>query len=352
MERPRVWLLEGARRGDNDQIATLAQLCGFTAEHKPLTFSSLHHAPGWLLGASLAALTPEARSRIAAPWPDLVISAGRRTAPVAQFIKRASGGRSKLVVIGRPRMALSGFDLVLTTPQYGLPDGPNVLELSLPFALPKRPDADEVRRWTGRWAASPRPLIGVAVGAAKYPQRFGMPEMADLARLLQDLVAGTGGTLIVMASPRTEAKAFAALRNRLGVHHFAYGWEPRETPYQAALALCDRWVVTSDSLSMVSEALATGRPVSIFRLPVAGLAPRWTAKRGFAGWLAERGLLSPPRDTTAAIDRLIDGGYAGALGSSAAGAGGHGSRAETGVDGQRVKAVARVQSLLLDKKKA
>jgi mitochondrial fission protein ELM1 len=43
-----------------------------------------------------------------------------------------------------------------------------------------------------------------------------------------------------------------------------------ENPYLGILALADRLVVTSDSVSMISEALATGRPVDVFGKPQNG----------------------------------------------------------------------------------
>ena len=45
-----------------------------------------------------------------------------------------------------------------------------------------------------------------------------------------------------------------------------YIWEGEEpNPYRQILSWCDRLIVTGDSHNMVSEALATGRPVGVFR---------------------------------------------------------------------------------------
>jgi hypothetical protein len=109
----------------------------------------------------------------------------------------------------------------------------------------------------------------------------------------------------------------AALQSRIrGLAKF-YPWAPDANPYQSALALADRIAVTSDSMSMLSEAISTGKPVGVFRLPVSPLAPRWQAKSGPMAWLAALGLLTPPRDMPAAADRLIAEGYARELGREA-----------------------------------
>lgn len=316
-DAPQVWVLHGARTGDNAQASQLAEALGPGFVVKQLRYGPLHRLPNWLAGAGLASLTQEARALIIPPWPKLVIAAGKRSVPAARYIRRASGGRTRLVHIGRPRAALDGFDLVITTPQYGLPAARNVAELALPFATRKPVAEAELARWQAAWTDLPRPWIAVAVGAGKYPQRLGPAELKDLADRLSSCAAEAGGSLLVMASPRTSAAAMAALQARIRGPAKFYPWAPDANPYQSALALADRIAVTSDSMSMLSEAISTGKPVSVFRLPVMPLAPRWQAKSGPMAWLARKGLLTPPRDMKRATDRLIAEGHAHELGRKA-----------------------------------
>jgi mitochondrial fission protein ELM1 len=51
--------------------------------------------------------------------------------------------------------------------------------------------------------------------------------------------------------------------------------ETGENPYLGILALSDRLIVTAESISMISEALATGRPVHV--LPLNGQGKRHDA---------------------------------------------------------------------------
>jgi mitochondrial fission protein ELM1 len=60
-----------------------------------------------------------------------------------------------------------------------------------------------------------------------------------------------------------------------------------DNPYRGVLGLADRLVVTADSISMVSEALATGAPVEVFMLELRGRHAR------FVAGLFERGLAEP-----------------------------------------------------------
>ena len=308
-----VWVLQTARAGDNAQVLEIARRLGGKMVVKKVSFNAFHHLPNWLLGAGLGSLVPDARPQFAAPWPDMVIAAGKRTVPVARWIRFASGGRTKLVQVGRPRAALADFDLVISTPQYGLPQLANVIELALPFASPRPVSAQEVSYWTEEWKSLPRPWVMVSMGAGKFPQRLGEPEVRDLGARL----SGLDASLIVIASPRTEPDSFAALAEYLGNSTAKlYPWRSSGNPYQAALVLADRIVVTSDSMSMVGEAVNSGKPVSIFRLPVSRLFPSWSAKRGIAVWLSRHGLLQAPRNMPAVVDALIAQGYAAALGDA------------------------------------
>jgi mitochondrial fission protein ELM1 len=249
------------------------------------------------------------------PWPDAVVAVGRRTVSTARWIKEASGGRTKLIHLGRPRAPLSDFDLVVTTPQYGLPRARNVIEVLLPFALPKRATNDEYDRWRESWSSLPRPLVAVVVGGGKYPLHMGDAQHVQLAEGVNTLVKRSGGSAIVMLSPRSSANAAQLLGDALRVPNRIYPWGPgKPNPYQAALELADHFVVTSDSASMISEALATGRTVSLFSLPKSFLRLSWSGRRGLGAFLASNGVLQPPRNISKLSEILLRQGVVRQLG--------------------------------------
>lgn len=311
-----VWVLQGAFAGDNAQARELAGQLGGEVAFKELTFNFLHHAPNWVLGGSLSSLAPAARLGLAPPWPDLVIAAGKRSVPVARWIKRASGGRTKLVQLGRPRAPLDDFDLVISTPQYGLPEHPRLIEMGLPFAVAKPVAAGTLETWRAEWAELPRPLIAVIVGAGKFPLSMPDESLDGLGRLASELAALEGGSLLVIMSPRSGSGSHLRIQRKITVPVRCYPWTAGEgNPYQAALALADRFIVTSDSVSMISEALSTGKPVSLFLLPVSPLHITWSARRGIAAWLARSGLLQPPRDITRIASYLLECGHVTELGA-------------------------------------
>ena len=261
-----MWCLLGRKAGDNTQVRALADELGFGYQEKHIL------ARPWELlahvghAATLAGIDRRASSPLAPPWPDLVISAGRRNEPVARWIRRQSGGRTRLVHIGRPWAPLAEWDLVVTTPQYFLPEQANILHNTLPLHRLSRADLEAAATaLRPRLAGLPRPWIAVLVGGDSG--RFVLTEAKGrrLADLASKLAAASGGSLLVSDSPRTPKAAGDALQTGLAVPHFCHRWgDVGDNPYRGLLALADAFVVTGESMSMLGEAVEMGRPLFIF----------------------------------------------------------------------------------------
>lgn len=312
--KPVVWVLQGPRAGDNAQAHELASRLDAEVICKHLTFNNLCLLPSLILGTSIRSVETEARRKLSPPWPDMVIAIGRRSAPVARWIKWQSRGVTKAVQLGRPRTPLSAFDLVITTPQYGLPPAANVIEMPLPFVASRSVDALELATWRKEWASLRRPLIGVAIGRAKFPLKMGRREARLLGQRLNSLAERMQGSLLLISSPRSVADFIERIEAEISVPCVAYGtFDPRRNPYAAALAVCGHFVVTSDSVSMISELICTGKPVDVFELPERTLNLKFRASSGFSAWLARNGLLQPSRDVSGMVRMLIEKGHVNSL---------------------------------------
>ena len=315
LPKPVVWVLQGPRAGDNAQAHGLASRLEAQVVYKHLTFNNLHILPSLFFGASARTLETGSRSGLVPPWPDMVIAIGRRSAPVARWIKQQSQGKTKAVHLGRPRTPLSAFDLVITTPQYGLPPAANVIEIPLPFVASRRVDALELAAWRTEWAGLRRPRIAVAIGHAKFPLKLGRRETRLLGQRLNLLADQLKGSLLLVPSPRSVPDVIARIEAELSAPHLAYRtFDPQRNPYPAALVDCDHFVATSDSISMISELISTGKPVDVFELPDRILKLKWRASSGVRAWLSRSGILQPPRDVSGMAQALIRNGYVNNLG--------------------------------------
>ncbi|MDX6751983.1 ELM1/GtrOC1 family putative glycosyltransferase [Geminicoccaceae bacterium 1502E] len=268
---PRTWLMMGHKAGDNAQILALAEALGWPFEIKNLVYRRTELMTNLFAGPTLMGLVKEKSSALEPPWPELVISAGRRNEPLVRWIQLQAGGpsRVKLVHVGRPWALHECFDLIVTTPQYRLPDKPNILQNEAPL---QRVNAERLEQaaafWGPRLAHLPRPFVSVSMGGNAGPYSLDRENGALLGHWASRMAKELGGSLLVTTSARTPKKAADALEAALDVPSFVYRWkkDDPENPYFGFLALADRLIVTGDSMSMLAEACVTRKPVYIFDL--------------------------------------------------------------------------------------
>ncbi|MDE0201072.1 MAG: mitochondrial fission ELM1 family protein [Rhodospirillaceae bacterium] len=238
------------------QAEGLAEALGWPFEsiavrlRPPWSWLPAHRQPPGLLLYGLEEKLPR-------PWPDLLIGCGRRSAPVSAAVRRAAGGRTFAVHIQNPRTPLRCFDLIVPLAHDGLA-GPNVVpsRVALHGVTPEKLAAAGAE-WRGRLGDL---TVAVMLGGRTRSHRFTRQTLGELARGLADL----DGDIAVTASRRTEPDAVEALKARLPR---AWFWDGAgRNPYLGMLALARHIVVTEESVSMISEAISTGKPVHLAKM--------------------------------------------------------------------------------------
>jgi hypothetical protein len=263
----------GTRAGDNNQLLALADALGWPYVQKPIAYNQLRRIP--FMRAGLAIVASESCALIQSPWPDLVIGVGYGSVPVARYIRGQTDGRAKLVHIGNPRDPLDDFDLQITTPQYSR-EAPNLLELPFPIGNPARkarPSSDEMKWLSG----FPRPRRFVAVGGPARFWELDHPALREAVSAIRG--KAPAGSLIVAVSHRTRRRTRDLLDGLLtGAGEAVIDSFPR---FGTVLADCDEVYVTADSVSMISEAILSGKPMGTIpiRRSFRGLLSLWLYER-------------------------------------------------------------------------
>jgi mitochondrial fission protein ELM1 len=201
---------------------------------------------------------------VRAPLPELVIGCGGVAAAVGAALRRDS---RPVVQVQHPRMDPGRFDLIVVNRHDEL-TGPNVVvtRTALHRATPARL-AEAAEIWRPRLAHLKRPLVSVLVGGSNGRFRLDAAVGARLAGQLAAMARQDGVGLAVTPSRRTEPSVTRALRDML-VPLGAFVWDGGgDNPYFGMLALADAIVVTIESVSMISEGVATSAPVMLARLP-------------------------------------------------------------------------------------
>jgi mitochondrial fission protein ELM1 len=247
--------------GLRNQAVGLAEAAGFCPDVRVLRRrTGWARVPGAMRMWPLAAVAPEI---VAPPWPGLAIACGGAGSRVVAALRRPG---MRAVTIQDPRMALEKFDLVFAARHDGI-GGPNVFvtRTALHRVTPERLRS-EAERWRGVFAALARPFVAVLLGGSNGRYRFGAGEARALAGQLAAVIREGAGVAIT-PSRRTGAEAVGILREALAPLG-AWVWDGQgENPYFGMLGLADAVIVTADSVSMVSEAVATSAPVYLVRLP-------------------------------------------------------------------------------------
>jgi len=329
---PFVWAITHKRCGDNEQTLALAESLRwpFSTIELGEPASNARLLDG--LRRTWRTRGPSPSIRLQPSWPDLVICCGCDAEQFARSIRKAAGPtNTQLVYIGRPRSRFAEFSLVLSTPQYALPARPNIIQLDLPLHR-VRPEriAAAMAAWRPRFAHLPRPHIALLVGGSTGPFALDAQAAARLGIRASARARATGGSLLVSTSFRTQRWVTAALLDHLDAPAHVHRWSRNatENPYLAYLGLADEIIVTGDSMSMLSESAATGKPLHIFDLGEGAYAMRMGAPLGRQLWLRPQLLarmlhfktvesLMPPdrrRDIRRILGNLIASGRAAWLG--------------------------------------
>ena len=296
---PRVWVVDSHRSGEKTQLRALAQALGWPFEIKTLRYRRFETRTTLLRGSDLRGIDLARSDPLTPPWPDLLLSMGMRNEPVARWVRAQSGGRTRLVFLGRLWSDPAHFDLVITTPQYRVPERPNVLRNALPLhPLGPATLTRAAARWAPALAHLPRPYLTVNIGGPSGPYAFGPRAAGRLVRDTLALARQRGGAILVSSSARTPRCAIDAFAAQDAVPMQLYRWTPDDpdNPYLGFLALADEVIVTADSISMLSEAHATGKPVHMFDTGAGGLGMRRDMALARGGAEAARALARHDRD--------------------------------------------------------
>ena len=282
-------MLADDRPGNVNQALGLAEALDEPFAVKTIGYSPIARLPNWLLPANLAGLTSASRDVLRPPWPDLVIGAGRRTAPIGRWLKQQNP-KLCLVQLMWPGSA-DDFDLIAVPEHDRVPDHPVVMRTVGP---PHRLRPPLLRAAAAdlapRLAGLPRPYIACLVGGTSKHVTFTPEDAVSLVAGAHALACERGGSLLVTTSRRTGGACYKALRAVLKGPHLLHRWRrDGDNPYLGILGSADAVVVSADSASMCAEACAIGKPAYL-HAPAAGVPAKF---KPLHRRLTDQGCLKP-----------------------------------------------------------
>ncbi|MDE3061276.1 MAG: mitochondrial fission ELM1 family protein, partial [Pseudomonadota bacterium] len=238
----RCWGITDGSAGMVAQVKALAGALGLDAEMKKAELKSPWVGlPNGMVAGPMARFIPKLLSgdALAPPWPELVISCGRRAAVVAMGLKRIAP-QTKFIHIQDPQVSPKHFDLVIAM-QHDRLVGKNVI--STRFALhsitPAKLEAEKAR-FAPLFAGYEPPLVAVLVGGSTNKYTLQPEAMAQLVMKLQRLQTAAPCSLLITPSRRTGEENIVMLRNVFAGNPRVYLYDGQgENPYFGMLAVAD-----------------------------------------------------------------------------------------------------------------
>ena len=265
MAEKKVWALLDERAGNSSQTLGVADALGLAYDIKNIRFNGFIRLPNPLLSWNALGVTRATRPQLSPPWPDITLTTARRLGLVAAYIK-SQNPSTFTAQIQWPGYPGNRLDLIATPVHDGMqPSGNVMLTLGAPHRVTPAKLEEEAESWLPRLTHLPSPRIAVLIGGGANAEEFANRHAIPLATLASGLAKSVQGSLLITTSRRTGRAMTKQMAPYLDCPHSIYEWqESGDNPYYGFLGLADAVIVTGDSVSMCSEACATGKPVFIY----------------------------------------------------------------------------------------
>lgn len=261
-----IWVLGDNRVGTKVQAIALAEVMKLGYELKDIRYNIFGRLPNFLLMLNPIHINREFFASInLTKLPKIIISAGRRTAPLALYLKEKSGNKLKVIQIMRPDCHYSKFDLIVI-PQHDniRQESSNVVRIIGSLNNVKAKIVDGGKELYNQYLDIKR-FIAVMVGGNTKNYEFSNNDAILLSSLLSKISSNHSLPLFISFSRRTSWQVKQIIRANFTSPNIIYDPEEEKfNPYFCMLGCADYIISTADSISMCSEAASSGKPLYIF----------------------------------------------------------------------------------------
>lgn len=227
-------------------------------------------------------LEPECAEKLERTNPDIIISAGASLAPLNLCLARENLAKSVIVMKPSFPFNLFRYDLaVIPAHDEGLlPRGTHRIHGAL--SRIDREILESSKRLLAASLAKPeRVRFSLFLGGETRDYRPSLPDIQRLIEVVERTCEKLDADFLITTSRRTPQGVSDWLRSRFSQHPrcplcVIASEDARPEVVPGMMALADFLIVTEDSLSMISEALSTGKNVVVAKMNSDGLPRKHT----------------------------------------------------------------------------
>jgi len=226
-----IWVLADDRPGNYSQAIGLASALGKPygrlCEVKKIIYNYFAKLPNFLKIKDFIGITSESKARLLGQLnqPNIVITAGRKAAPVALFLKRHYPDVF-VIQIMRPGVSLAKFakfDLAVLPKHDNFSKKENIITS---IGSLNRIDDDllkeEYKKFSHRLDKIKSPKIALLIGGSSKKGLFNVEVASNLAKIVANITRNMNANLLVTTSRRTNKNVVCHLKSDLKFSSFFF----------------------------------------------------------------------------------------------------------------------------------
>jgi mitochondrial fission protein ELM1 len=260
-----ILLLNDGRIGNFNQVKALTQNLEqkYNIIEKKITFSFFIFLPNFInlffnTGVNHKKLTRNVTKA------NFILSSGRRSALAAVIIKKKIKD-AQIIQLMRPELKAKYFSFI-ATPKH---DNYKFADYEMLLA-PNLISAEALSKAAKKWPKSAKPLkiIAIIIGGDTKNNKINHNKIQTFCAKIHELQQKYKLKLIIVTSRRTPLSFADELERHFSKNTDFFFWHKinqKNNPYLSILAIADYFLVTADSVSMISDCLATAKPTIIYK---------------------------------------------------------------------------------------
>ena len=267
---PEIWVLVDSTIGNANQAIALAKALNLPYECQKLEYNHFAKLPNQLLSLWPLHVKKSCLDRICAKkTPDMVISSGRRPAAFATYLRHKSKFKTKIIQIMKPLINSDEFALIVL-PEHDKFNQirPNIVRIT--GALTNiASELTIIKKDFKKQYPKLKEFIALVIGGSSKKYKFTFDNGKLLLEIITKIQQNQPLPLFITFSRRTPVKVKELFKNNLTAPNIIYDPGDKNSsnianPYPGIIAMAKYIITTTDSISMCSEAISTGKPIYVF----------------------------------------------------------------------------------------
>ena len=252
-------LLTQGMHGMVSQVEGLAKALKFSFKHQKIKLKPLWN----LIPPKLTPISENLLTEKFVCDSKIIISCGRKSVIPSIALKKRFGKEIFNIHIQDPKVSISNFDLIVS-PEHDNLKGENVITTKGAIHYITLPEIKKNLDYL-KISEKNKKIVSFIVGGPNNYYKYSETEIEKLFNKVKIKFPPNKYKLIIIPSYRTPKNIINLAFNTFNSDHLVIKSVDKNA-YLCALGISDLLVVTCDSISMISEAATTGKPIFMVNL--------------------------------------------------------------------------------------